>query len=91
MDFAPAPGTVDKPAHISGLEFIGRTPALLLFWAFQKILALLFLAGLVLGAGEQEIDLPLHMAGNLSPSLFIAVYCFNGYPQKLGHLFLGTV
>jgi len=27
--------------------------------------------------------------GNVSPSLFVTVDRFDGYPQKLGHFFLG--
>jgi hypothetical protein len=37
---------------------------------------------------EKEKDLPLDMAGYLSPSLFIAVNGLEGYTQKFSHFFL---
>jgi hypothetical protein len=90
VGFTLAPGTVDKPAHIPGLKFIGWAPGHMLFRAIQKVPALFFLTGPLQDTGDQEIDMPLHMARDFAPSLLIAVYCFNGYTQKLGHLFLGT-
>jgi hypothetical protein len=40
-------------------------------------------------AGKQKIELALHVDGNGSPSLLIAVDGLDGGSQKLGHLLLG--
>ena len=78
---------VDEPAQVTGIELPCRTGLSHFFGTLADVPAVD--ERTVVFFGQEKQQLPLDMAGNIAPALFVAANRFQRYPKQCGKLFLG--
>lgn len=89
LDGSVAYCSVDKPTHLAGMKFPGRTIFLVIFRAISDLPAVFGGMPVRLYSGNQKKYLPFNRSRHRPPALLVTVNRFDGHTKQLGHLFLG--